>query len=207
MRNQTDGTDQEEEGRTLDDVLNPTREDNGFTNAGYETSTEPKAVYLREDSPTTKHGTNSRDSTKRSLERYRKAKGKSGVYTISSKQSNLQGSSRSVDRSLNLKGTRMTLNKFPTGAEEQQVRIRSQVSRSGSGDVDGLHEEPPHHHGSKPSVVSTGEAVVPVDYEESQRSLSRQSAGRQSSDTSSAGSSMVPGLHDSISVDVISIRL
>ena len=75
-------------------------------------------------------------------------------------------------------------------------------------DVDGLHEEPPPHHGSKPSVVSSDEAaVVPVDYEESQGSPSRQSAGRRSSDTSSTGASTVPGLHVSIDADVINIRL
>ena len=255
VRNQTDGTDQEEQGRTLDDVLKPSTEDNGFTNAGYETSGEPKAVYLHQDSPTTKHRANFQDSAKRSLERYRKTKGKGDLYTINSEQSNLQGSSRSVDRSPDLKGTRMILNKFPTSAEEQEVRIRSEVSRSGSlgdvvaivngepttaeqknlnqneqtpavhapstappqraisngaavCDVYDLHEQPPHHHGSKPSVVSAGEAVVvPADCKESQRTSTGQSADRRSSDTSSAGASMVPGTHDSISADVISTRL
>ena len=244
MRNQTDGTDQDEQGRTFHDVLKPN------TSAGYETSSEAKAGCSHQDSPTLKH------RAKRSLDRYQKAKGKGD--TISSEESNLQESARNVDRSPNLKGTRMTLNNIPTNAEEQEMRIRSQGSledavavvdsepaageqenfyqneqtpvvnvppttpyvldvgspqctiSSGAAvcDVDGLHEEPPHHHGSKPSVVSSDEAaVVPVDYEESQGSPSRQSAGRRSSDISSTGPSTVPGLHDSIDADVINIRL
>ena len=245
VRNQTDGTDQDEQGRTFDDVLKPN------TSAGYETSSEVKAGCSHQDSPSLKH------RTKRSLDRYRKAKGKDD--TISSEESNMQGLARSVDRSPDMKGTRMTLNNIPTSAEEQEMRIRSQGSledavavvdsepaageqknlyqneqtpavnvpptapyvldvgspqcaiSSGAAvcDVDGLHEEPPHHHGSKPNVVSTGEeaVVVPVDYEESQRSPGRQSAGRRSSDTSSAGASTVHGLHDSIDADVINIRL
>ena len=245
VRNQTDGTDQDEQGRTFHDILKPN------TNAGYETSSEAKAGCSHQDSPTLKH------RAKRSLDHCQRAEGKGD--TISSEESNLQRSSRSVDRSPDLKGTRMTLNNIPTSAEEQEMRIRSQssledavvvvdgepaageqknryqneqtravnapspepyVNEHGSPqraisrgtavcDVDGLQEEPPHHHGSKSSVVSTGEeaVVVPVDYEESQRSPDRQRAGCRSSDTSSTGASTVPGLHDYIDADVINIRL
>ena len=187
MRNQTDGTDQDEQGRTFHYVLKPN------TSAGYETSSEAKAGCSHQDSPTLKH------RAKRSLDRYQRAKGKGD--TISSEESNLQESARNVDRSPNLKGTRMTLNNIPTNAEEQEMRIRSQGSLEDAVAV--VDSEPAA--GEQENFYQNEQTSV--DYEESQGSPSRQSAGRRSSDISSTGPSTVPGLHDSIDADVIKIRL
>ena len=245
VRNQTDGTDQEEQGCPLFCFTRTDIEDSGYRNAAYDTNDEPKVVRLHQESPILTRRAHFRDSAKRSLERYKRAKGKDELYNIQPDQSSLQGSARKTDPS-DIKGAKRTLNNIPTSEVEREARVNAQtssttslrdavvvvngessiseqksqkpneepvpaavhsvlpsappapmpssspyvlqvrspqraVSNGSTGcDVDGVHEEPPHHRGSKPRRVS---------------------------DASSAAASIVPGLNDSVSADVINIRL
>ena len=101
----------------------------------------------------------------------------------------------------------------PPAPAPYSLQVKSPQRKTSSGAVtttyfDGSSDDPPHRHGSRGSNGDV--VVVPEDYEESQRSLSRQSATdrRPSDDASSTGgASIVPGLHDSVSASVINIRL